>query len=327
MPSHFDDEPSRPPRSRQPHDSDDYLDAADRDAARRQPSTAGNRLALYSMILGILSLGCPVLLNLAAIILGIVALVQIGQGRGSGTGKAVTGLVAGVVSFCLAGPVMVGLLLPAVQKVREAAARVQSRNNLKQMGLAIHGYADAHRHFPQAAIFSPDGRPLLSWRVTILPYVEAGALFNRFHQDEPWDSPHNRQLLTPMPTVFAHPSADPKITAQGLTYYRVFVGQSGARVHPLFVLDPTARFKFTDITDGTSNTLMIVEAAEPVPWTKPDELLFAPEQPLPKLGVLPHHDPNVVLADSSARELSQSIDERTLRALITMNGDEGGRVP
>jgi hypothetical protein len=324
MSSHFEEEPSRPLRPRQAHDSDDYLDAADRDTSLRQPSTAGNRLALYSMILGILSLGCPVLLNLVAIILGIVALVQIGKGRGKGTGQAVTGLVTGVVSFL----VCPALLLPAMQKIREEAAQVQSRNNLKQMELAMYGYADTYRGaLPQPAIYDADGQPLLSWRVMILPYLEAGRLFNHFRQNEPWDSQHNRQLLTPMPAVFVHPSADPKETAQGLTHYRVFVGQPGAKVHPLFVLDPAARFKLADITDGTANTLMIVEAAEPVPWTKPAELPFAPDQPLPKLGVLAHRDPNVLLADGSVRELSRFVDERILRAVITMNGGESGVVP
>ena len=111
--------------------------------------------------------------------------------------------------------ILIGLLLPAVQKVREAAARASDANNLKQIGLAMHGFHDANGAFPPAAWGAkaqwdnkpdPDtGRPKaggLSWRVAILPYIEQQALYLRFKHDEPWDSPANKQLIPLMPKLY-----------------------------------------------------------------------------------------------------------------------------
>ena len=88
--------------------------------------------------------------------------------------------------------ILVALLLPAVQAARVAARRVSSVNNLKQILLAMHVYAQAHREFPARAIFDKQGKPLLSWRVQLLPYIEQETLYKQFHLDEPWDSEHNR---------------------------------------------------------------------------------------------------------------------------------------
>src|ERR1700677_3496891 len=80
------------------------------------------------------------------------------------------------------------LLIPAVQKLRILAARTQSMNNLKQIALSLHSYHDVYKTFPAAAICDKDGKPLLSWRVAISPYVEQLPLYNQFKLDEPWDS-------------------------------------------------------------------------------------------------------------------------------------------
>ena len=87
---------------------------------------------------------------------------------------------------------LLGMQLPAVQAARSAAKRATSTNNLKQLSLAMHNYANVHRYFPRQAIYSKDGKPLLSWRVALLPYLEQMPLYNKFKLDEPWDSPHNR---------------------------------------------------------------------------------------------------------------------------------------
>src|SRR5207302_1956982 len=97
------------------------------------------------------------------------------------------------------------LLLPAVQKVRMAAGRTRSANNLKQMALATINYADAFGRAPAAAICDKNGKPLLSWRVAILPFIEQDNLYKQFHLDEPWDSDHNKKLLARMPNVYALP--------------------------------------------------------------------------------------------------------------------------
>src|SRR5262249_51556565 len=110
--------------------------------------------------------------------------------------------------FALSG-VSAGLLIPAVQKTREAASRMQNQNNLKEMALAMHNYHDVNGKFPPAAICDKQGKPLLSWRVAILPYVEQDNLYKQFKLDEPWDSEHNKKLIAQMPKVYALPR-DPK---------------------------------------------------------------------------------------------------------------------
>jgi len=205
------------------------------------------------------------------------------------------------------------LLVPAVQKVREAAARTQSANNLKQMALAMHSYHDTYRMFPPAAICDANGKPLLSWRVAILPYIEQQELYRQFKLDEPWDSAHNRKLIPQMPSTYALPAAHKK---PGETHYRVFVGGGAG-------FEWSKGTRIFDITDGTSNTILAVEAAESVPWTKPDELVYDAKKPLPKLGNFYGNGRcNVALFDGSVRFLANDLPEQTLRALITRAGGE-----
>src|SRR5437773_109335 len=94
-------------------------------------------------------------------------------------------------------------------------------NNLKQIGVAFHNYLSAHGTFPASAIYGKDGKPLLSWRVALLPYLEKGNLYREFKLDEPWDSPHNLKLLDKMPKVYAPVAGDAK---EYWTFYRVFTG-------------------------------------------------------------------------------------------------------
>ncbi|HVS35105.1 MAG TPA: DUF1559 domain-containing protein, partial [Gemmataceae bacterium] len=96
----------------------------------------------------------------------------------------------------------------AVDNVRDAARRATMVNDLKQLGLAVHNYHDANGAFPKPAIYDKDGKPLLSWRVMLLPYLEQNELYQQFHLDEPWDSDHNKKLLEKMPKVFAPPDSD-----------------------------------------------------------------------------------------------------------------------
>ncbi len=211
------------------------------------------------------------------------------------------------------GPVMVALLLPAVQAAREAARRAQCTNNLKQFGLAMHNYHSTFNHFPAAAITGDDGTPLLSWRVAILPYIEQAPLYEQFHLEEPWDSPHNKTLIDQMPPVYACPSG----TFQpGHTGYRVFVGAGAA-----FELTEPAGIQ--NFTDGTSNTLLVVEAEESVPWTKPEGIPFDPEaNPSDQTGSKHPGGFNALFADGSVRFISDAVNEIVLKALITRAGSE-----
>jgi len=211
-----------------------------------------------------------------------------------------------------AAPVLASAL-PALEQAHKASARMQDANNLKQMVLAMHNYADSHGHFPPAAICSKAGKPLLSWRVAILPYIEQDNLYRQFHLDEPWDSEHNKKLLEIMPKVYMPVRGK---VGPYETFYRVFTGKQ--TIFP----GGGRSSRIPDITDGTSNTIMIAESAKAVPWTKPDDMPYSSDKPLPKLGGEFDDGFNAGIADGSVHWIPKSIDQQTLRALITANGGE-----
>src|SRR5205807_1793185 len=116
----------------------------------------------------------------------------------------------------------------------------------------------------------------LSWRVALLPYLEQNPLYKAFKLDEPWDSAHNKTLLAQMPELFAPVAGKTKEPLS--TYYQVFTG-------PGTVFDgPKGLRLVADIPDGTSNTILIVEAGEAVAWTRPEDVPYSPKKDLPKLG-------------------------------------------
>jgi hypothetical protein len=202
----------------------------------------------------------------------------------------------------------------AVTRARSAAAAAQSANNLKQIALSLHNYHDANGTFPPAAVCDRKGKPQLSWRVLILPYIEQNELYKQFKLDEPWDGETNKKLLARMPATYAMPGAAG--AAKTDTYYRAFVGNGAG-------WDWVMGGKITQITDGTSNTLMVVTAATAVPWTKPDELEFDPEKDMAKLiGLVVDGKAQVAMFDGSVRTLSKLPSKTTLNALITKNGGE-----
>jgi hypothetical protein len=290
-------------------------------AARKEAAASGKAIA--SLICGIASFCIPVVPSVLAITFGALGLRDIGRSRGrlGGQGLAIAGLVMGSVSFLLLGPILIALLLPAVQKVREAANRIQSANNLKQIGLALHNYHDTYGTFPPAIVYGPDGKPLYSWRVLILPFLGEQRLYSQFKLDEPWDGPNNRRLLAQMPKVYVHPMQGGP-TEPYATYYQVLTG-GGA----MFDVGPQSRpRRFTDVTDGMATTILVVEAAQPVPWTQPAELSYAPDRPLPSMG-LNARTFNVLMVDGSVHPIPKDTDEKTLRALITYNGNEIVNVP
>jgi prepilin-type processing-associated H-X9-DG protein len=211
-------------------------------------------------------------------------------------------------------PVLIALLLPAVQSAREAARRAQCVNNIKQIMLAMFNFENANNAFPRD-ITDKKGKPLLSWRVSILRYLDQGVLFDKFKLDEPWDSPHNKELLKYMPLVYQCPSranAEPYATT-----YRGFVG-------PGAFFETGRAIRLDDITDGTSNTIAVVEAKDSVPWTKPDDLPFDPRANRSLYGAGSSHPGgfNCGFADGSVRFIKISINPTTLRALITRGGGE-----
>jgi len=211
--------------------------------------------------------------------------------------------------------VLVALLLPAVQAAREAARRTQCANNFRQLMLALHTYADTHGRFPAQANYDQDGKPLLSWRVHILPMVGEQALYDQFHLDEPWDSPHNKTLVARMPALFRCPSspmADP-----GKTTYLAASGKG------LF-MDGKEGLKVASIRDGTSRTIALVEVADEhaVIWTKPEDLEYDPKQPMAKLGSFHPGIFTAAFCDGSVRAMEEGFDIELLKAMFTCNGDD-----
>ena len=214
-----------------------------------------------------------------------------------------------------AGPVAAALLLPAVTAARTAAQRSQSVNNLKQIMLAMHNFHSSNNNFPAAAIADAEGKPLLSWRVAILPFIEQQELYNEFHLDEAWDSPHNKKLIERMPTIYKSTKNQP--SDPFATYYQVFTGNGS-------LFDPkTKGTGLAEVTDGTSNTIAVVEAGTAVPWTKPVDIAFDPAKDLPKFGGPGFPGGfNAGFADGSVRFLINSVNKDVLKALITRAGGE-----
>jgi hypothetical protein len=207
----------------------------------------------------------------------------------------------------------------------EAYERTVASQHLSKIGLALHLYQDQYRSLPPAAATGSIERrdspgPAVSWRVLILPQLEHSDLYNLYRMDEPWDSPHNRQLLPRMPREYrlTNRSSMP----EERTYFRVFVSAPNVQPRAAFENESGVPLNKGSFPDGLDQTILVVEAAEAVPWTKPDELLYDPNKPVPPLGGYFNDSFLVVFASGFEYPLPRRIKEQTLRALITRNGGE-----
>jgi hypothetical protein len=216
----------------------------------------------------------------------------------------------------LAGAAFVtAVLLPthAATQKKTDAERVVS--NLKQIGLALHGYHDTYKQYHRA-LYSRDKTPLLSWRVAILPWLEEERLFFEFRLNESWDSEHNKKLIAKIPNVYV-PVGEGKMD-EGHTYYQVFMGRNT-------LFDGVKKITNAMIMagDGTANTVLVVEAKNSVVWTKPDDL----EMPAADAKVLPvgglfKDRWHALFCDGSVSTFVNDMPIATLRALITPAGNE-----
>jgi len=209
---------------------------------------------------------------------------------------------------------LLALLTETFKHAHDEALTQRSKNNLKMLALAMHTYHDVYSRFPPAAYRDKSGKPLLSWRVSLLPYLDQQELFNRFHLDEPWDSPHNKELIAKMPDVFAPRSAE--LRAAGKTQYVAPLGENT-------IFSAPEGLPIKEIIDGTSNTILIIEADEPqaVIWTRPDDLAVDVKDVRKAVfGARPHF--GAAIADGAWRRFDASIGEEMLRAYLTYNGKE-----
>lgn len=192
-------------------------------------------------------------------------------------GCAIAMIVCGVLALFII-PCLLALLIPAVQKVREAAARTQTMNNMKQIGLAFHNHSDANRFMPTQKALSPiNQKPIeLSWRVSILPFIEQQGLFMRIDQNAAWDAPQNQSLSNAMPKVYENLLRETNAKDRSATDFQVFTGPK--TLYPT----PTERVTLGGIADGSSNTFLFAEGVPAArPWLRPMDMTVPLAGPLP----------------------------------------------
>ena len=235
--------------------------------------------------------------------------------QSSGSGAAAAGAGIGIVVVILAvgavvlvcGGILVALLLPAVQMSREAARRVQSTNNMKQIMIAMHVYHDIHKEFPPAVVKDANGKPLYSGMVCLLPMLEQQSLYERFDKNKAWDSPENQPFSNMSIPLFQDPSS-PNMTP-GKTNYLLITG-TGSALEDL----PGMKHNFSQILDGTSNTILLMEVKGNASWAAPNTWDLSKP--------LDGNHPQVVLvgfADGSVKAINRKIDPQTLRRLVERN--------
>lgn len=236
-----------------------------------------------------------------------------------------------VLAIVLVGNCVCGLFLPAISPAREAARRMVCSNNLKQIALALHNYHDVYKSFPPAYIADSDGRPLHSWRVLILPFLEQQPLYDTYRFDEPWDGPNNRTLLGKMPDVYRCPSrSEHGSKDHSHTSYVAIVGED--TVWP----GQEAR-AIREILDGSANTLLVCELSDrDIAWTEPTDVSYSSA-----IDLLTARDPDlysghvyqnffyessygrqIAIADGSVHFLGNGIGPEDASRLLTINDGE-----
>ncbi|MEX0725423.1 MAG: DUF1559 domain-containing protein [Planctomycetaceae bacterium] len=233
---------------------------------------------------------------------------------------------------------MVALLLPAVQQAREAARRTQSRNNMKQLGLALHNYHDTYRSFPQGTVetegLEPDER--LSWLASVLPFLDQANLYNQINFKEGWNEDANQALMKTVVPVFVNPGYAIDPAAEWGTTHYVGIAGVGEKAAELDKTDNKAgifgynrKTEIRDITDGTSNTMMVSEANDDVgPWGQGGKATIRGLSKKPYIngpdgiGGPYRGGCHVLFGDGAVRFVSENIDAKTFEALATMHGGE-----
>jgi prepilin-type processing-associated H-X9-DG protein len=228
--------------------------------------------------------------------------------------------------------ILIALLLPAVPTAREFARRAQCMNNLKQIALALHNYHDKYGSLPPACVPGPDGKPWHSWRVLILPFIEEQALYGQYNFNEPWNGPNNSKLAAARPAVYVCPSSPDRMSTQTTSYVAV--------VGPKTMWPGSKPRRFNEVHDGTSNTIMVVEAAGMgIPWMEPKDLEFdalpptvegrvrlGPECPHPVNGdffdIAEGGGANVAMADGSVHSQPWDFPVDLLVPMLTVDGGE-----
>ncbi len=207
------------------------------------------------------------------------------------------------------------LLMPAINAARDAAQQMSTQNNMKMIALALHNYHDSHRQFPPLYVTDADGNPASSWRVSLLLYLEEGAVADRWQDGQPWNAPANQSLLEQTPSVYRATGEVP-------------IGPHDGECHVFAIDDPRALLsgdeprRFRDVLDGTSNTLFALYLPHrSVPWSAPQELTF--DEAFQEVSAASREAPVFVLmCDGSVRRLDMPLSEDEFTALVTRDGGE-----
>jgi hypothetical protein len=191
--------------------------------------------------------------------------------------------------------------------------KIRSSNNLKHLGLSIHNYASSMKStFPPAYLADKNGKPLLSWRVLILPFMDEQTLYDQFHLDEPWDSPHNKALLPRMPEFFKTPGS--KVADQWKTNYLAVRGKDS-------IISGASPNTIASVRDGLSRTIMVVEVsdAKAVEWTRPDDFEFNPANPIEGIVGLRENCFLILSGDCSVKFPKSSVSTTLLQGWFNKN--------
>lgn len=229
----------------------------------------------------------------------------------------IDGKTLAVTAAADVGPALKAALTVLPTKVQEAAERMRTANNLRQIGLAIQNYESANGHLPQDVIDS-DGKPLHSWRVQLLPYLEANDLYEKIDKSRAWDDPVNKKLWDKMPDVFKVAGREAEV---GHTYLQAFRTVNWVGMDDVWMVD-NKKVTTAEISDGTSNTAAVVETEAAAHWMKPGEILFDPKK-LPQVGNPKTGRVNVGMLDGTARTFDRKkLTGEKLKAILTANGGE-----
>ena len=230
--------------------------------------------------------------------------------------------VRGLAVLALVVMALVAMIVPALRTEREPGTPKDTRcgNNLKQIGLALHVYHDEWGCFPPAYVVDEGGSHRHSWRVLILPYIEQEQLYEQYRFDEPWNSTHNLQVARTMPSVFRCPQDSRAAPTD--TSYVMLVG-------PGAFAEGATSCRFADLTDGSSNTIAVIEMSGcGILWTHPRDLdatqmSFIINGPIANAPRSNHpHGVNALMADGSVRFLGEEMRLQDLKALVTRAGGE-----
>ena len=202
-------------------------------------------------------------------------------------------------------------LEPMFESNYRAMIRTDAANNLRQVTMSMHNFASAHGHFPSPVMVSDAGKKY-SWRIAILPYVGEQDLYDQYRFDEEWNSPHNSKVTAKMPDFFRSNSEDKESTN---TSWFLLNGAEG-----IYGGEKPGRFE--SIRDGTSNTIVAVEADRAVHWAEPVDIDVDQKTGLPKLGGFHQGGFNAAFADGSVRFISENTDPEVLWNLYTASGGE-----